>query len=298
MKLEIRKILVPVDFSETSENAIEHAAWLAATTQAELYLVHVLPQNQFRADAAEPLVLSDDTVQSQRETEEKLRIVAQDLLARFNVAARTRVLHGKISAALIDLVTAESIDLILMGTHGAKGLEEILIGSNAQHLVSLASCPVITFQKEKLKPGFSNIVLPIDRSRHSREKVSVAMDIALLCNSKIHIVGLLDSADEGEYQKLQVVLDQVTIAVDSAEIPYTRHTVKGDNIAVEAIKYARSINADLILILTEDESVMGKLDLGPLSRHIVNHSPIPVLSMNSHYGNFEALDLSGASRAY
>lgn len=298
MKLDIRKILVPVDFSETSDHATEHAAWLAATTQAELFLVHVMPQNHYYFESPEPFILPVDEEEIRKATEEKLRIISRELFDKYNITSRNRVLHGKISSELIDFATAENVDVILMGTHGAKGLEEILIGSNAQHVVSLAPCPVITFQQEKRKPGFSNIVLPIDRSRHSREKVGVAINIATLCNSKIHIVGLLDNDDDGEYQKLQLVLDQVTIAIDRAEISYTRHTVKGDNIAVEAMSYAGSINADLILILTEDESVLGKLDLGPLSRHIVNHSPIPVLSMNPHYGNFEALDLTGAYQAY
>lgn len=294
MKLDIRKIMVPVGFSETSDHATDHAAWLAATTQAELILVHVMPLNHYYFETPEPFILPDNEEEMRREAEEKMKLVARELNSKYTLNTRVRVLHGRISYELIDFATEEKVDLIMMGTHGAKGLEEILIGSNAQQLVSKAPCPVITFQKEKRKPGFSNIVLPIDRSRHSREKVGVAINVALLCNSKIHIVGLLDNDDQGEYEKLQVVLDQVQMAIDRAEISYTRHTVKGDNIAVEAMKYARSINADLILILTEDESVLGKLDLGPLSRHIVNHSEIPVLSMNPHYGNFEALDLSGA----
>ena len=294
MKLDIRKIMVPVDFSETSEHATDHAAWLAATAQADLILVHVLPQNHYYFETPEPFIIPNDEEEIRKEAELKLKMIARELYTKYNITSRTIVLQGRISYELIDYATNENVDLIMMGTHGAKGLEEILIGSNAQHLVSRAPCPVITFQKEKRKTGFSNIVLPIDRSRHSREKVGVAINVAQLCNSKIHIVGLLEDDDDGEYQKLQVVLDQVQLALDRAEISYTRHTVKGENIAVEAMKYADSISADLILILTEDESVLGKLDLGPLSRHIVNHSAIPVMSMNPHYGNFEALDLTGA----
>src|ERR1044072_2395743 len=107
--------------------------------------------------------------------------------------------------------------------------------------------------------------------------------MALLCHSNIHILGLLDNTDEGEYEKLQVVLDQVQQAIERAEVSYTRHTVRGGNLANEAMKYAYRINADLIIVLTEDESVMGRIDLGPLSKHIVNHSVIPVMSLSPHY---------------
>jgi len=298
MKLDIRKIMVPVDFSETSEHATDHAAWLAAATQADLMLVHVLPPNHYYFESPEPFVVPENQDEVRRDVETKIKLIARGLSDKYNINPGYRILQGKVSYELLDLANEEHIDLIMMGTHGAKGLEEILIGSNAQHLVSKAPCPVITFQQEKRQPGFSNIVLPIDRSRHSREKVGVAINVALLCNSKIHIVGLLNNDDESEYRKLQVVLDQVQMAIDRSEISCTRHTVKGDNIASEAMKYAASISADLILILTEDESVMGKLDLGPLSKHIVNHSPIPVMSLNPHYGSFEALDLTGAYTAY
>lgn len=298
MKLDIRKILVPVDFSETSEHASEHAAWLAATAQAELIFVHVLPQNHYYFEAPEPLVIPNDEEESRRMVEEKLRDLAKKYSDQYGINPRYKIRHGRISIELVDEATEEKVDLVMMGTHGAKGLEEILIGSNAQHLVTRAPCPVITFKEEKRVPGFSNIILPIDRSRHSREKVGTAIDLAVMCNAKIHILGLLDNNDDGEYEKLQVVLDQVQLAIDRAEINYTRHTVKGDNIAHEAMDYAKQISADLILVLTEDESVLGKFDLGPLSRHIVNHSPIPVMSLNPHYGNFESIDLTGAYTAY
>lgn len=298
MKLDIRKIMVPVDFSDTSAHALDHAAWLAATAQADLLLVHVLPPDHYYFETPEPYVLPNDDNENRRLAEQQLREIVREYSGRYGINPRYRILQGKISYEIMDLATSESTDLIMMGTHGAKGLEEILIGSNAQQIVSRAPCPVITFQQEKRNPGFSNIVLPIDRSRHSREKVSVAISLAQTCHSKIHILGLLDNNDEGEYEKLQIVLDQVQMAIDNAEISYTRHTVKGDHLAGEAIKYAESIHADLILILTEDESVMGRIDLGPLSRHIVNHSPIPVMSLNAHYGNFESLDLTGAYSAY
>lgn len=297
MKLDVRKIMVPVDFSETSAHALEHAAWLAATAQAELLLAHVLPQNHYYFETPEPIVLPDNEEEIRRTTEEKIRELVLFYSGKYGINPRYRILQGRISYELLDLINDESIDLVMMGTHGAKGLEEILIGSNAQHLVTRAPCPVITFKEEKRKPGFSNIILPVEHSRHSREKVGVAINMALTCNSKIHILGTLDNNNEGEYEKLQVILDQVQMAVERAEISYTRHTVRGENMAVDAMKYADQIHADLILILTDNESVLGKFDLGPLSRHIVNHSPIPVLSLNPHYGNFEALDLTGAYTA-
>lgn len=298
MKLDIRKIMVPVDFSETSAHALEYAGWLAGTTHADLLLVHVLPPDPYYFETVDPLLIPEDRDETRNFTEEKLRDLSRHCSDKFGVNPRYRILRGKISDSLIDLVDEENIDIIMMGTHGATGLEEILLGSNAQHLVERAPCPVISFQNEKRKPGFSNIVLPVERARHSREKVNVAISLARKCNSRIHILGLLEDESKGEYEKLQIVLDQVQTVIEHADISYTRHTVKGVNIANEALKYADRIDADLIMILAEDESIMGRFDLGRFSRHIVNHSPIPVMSVNPHYGKFESLDITGAYSAY
>lgn len=298
MKLDIRKIMVPVDFSETSAHALDHAAWLAATTRADLLLVHVLPPDPYYFETVDPLLIPEDVEDSKSFAEEKLRDLARRCSDQLGINPRYRILRGKISDSLVEIIQEENIDIVMMGTHGAKGLEEILIGSNAQHLVTRAPCPVITFQPEKRKPGFPNIVLPIERALHSREKVNAAIHLARKCHSKIHILGLLEDEGEGEYEKLQIVLDQVQTAVDHADISYTRHTVKGANVANEAMKYADRIDADLIIIITEDESVMGRFDLGPFSRHIVNHSAIPVMSTHAHYGEFESMNISGAYTAY
>lgn len=298
MKLNIKKIMVPVDFSETSNHALEHAGWIASTAHAELLLAHVLPPNPYYFETADPQVLPEDLVESRNFAEEKIRDIMRSCSEKFGVNPRYRILHGKISDELTQLASDESIDIIMMGTHGAKGLEEILIGSNAQNLVAHAPCPVITFQKDERKPGFDNIVLPIERSRHSREKVDIAIRLAVTCHSNIHILGLIDNDSKEEYDKLQIVLDQVEKAVNRAQLTYTRHTAKGNNIANVAMRYADRIDADLIMILAEDESVMGRFDLGPFSRHIVNHSDIPVMSIHAHYGTFESMSITGAYSAY
>lgn len=298
MKFSIKKIMVPVDFSATSGHALEHAAWLAANAHCELLLAHILPPNPYYFETSDPQVLPEDLEESKKFAEEKIHDLMRMCSDKYGVNARYRIRNGKIADELIELAAKEKTDLIMMGTHGAKGLEEILIGSNAQQLVSRGPCPVITFQPEKRKTGFSNIVLPIERSRHSREKVDIAIHLAVLCQSKIHILGLLDNDNKGEYEKLQVVLDQVQKAVSRAEISFTRHTVNGKNIASEAMKYADKTDADLVMVLAEDESVLGRFDLGPFSRHIVNHSPIPVMSIHTHYGEFESMSITGAYSAY
>jgi nucleotide-binding universal stress UspA family protein len=298
MKLNIKKIIVPTDFSETSNMALSHAAFLARLINAELTLVHVQAYDPFYFEIPEPLLVIQDHAKLDKFIEDKLIELSNKIETEFGIKPTYKSPHGHVANEVMQIAQKEKTDLIIMGTHGAKGFEELFIGSNALKVVDLAPCPVLTVQAHAAKPGFANIVLPIDRSLHSREKVGMATALAKVYGAKIHILGLLNDTEDNEYEKLQIVLDQVQHAVEKAALGYTRHTVQGTHLAAEALKYGTSVNADLIIIMTDHESALTGIFMGPLAKQIVNHSRIPVLSIKPHYGNFESIDLSGAYTAY
>ncbi len=295
MKLQFKKIMVPTDFSETSEMALAHAAFLARLINAELLLVHIQAFDPYYFEIPEPLILIQDQDKLDKYIDNKLIAMVRGVEEEYGIRPRHLTSIGHVSNELIQLAQREKADLIIMGTHGAKGFEELFIGSNAHKIVDIAPCPVLTVQAHAANPGFSTIILPVDRSQHSREKVPVAMALAKVYGAKIHILGLLNHLDddENEYGKLQIVLDQVQDVAEKAGIAFTRHTVKGTHLAAEALKYGKSVNAELIIIMTDHESAMTGLFMGPLAKQIVNYSRIPVLSIKPHYGNFESPDLSG-----
>ncbi|HEU4716957.1 MAG TPA: universal stress protein [Bacteroidia bacterium] len=298
MKMNVRNILVPVDFSETSRKALAHASFLARLTKSHMDIIHVLPVSPYYLEIPEPMLYVNNHSEVNQLVGGKLEEFSDEIHGIYGIRPRHILAHGQVAYEIVKAAREGKADLVIMGTHGAKGFEELFIGSNAHKVVTLAPCPVITIQEHAGNPGFRNIVLPIDRSRHSREKVETALSFALLYQSVIHILGLLDGDDENEYGKLQIVLDQVQHAVEHAGLAFSRHTIRGGNLASEALKYGISVNADLIIILTDHESALTGIFPGPLARQIVNHSRIPVMSLKPHYGSFETLDLSGAYSAY
>ncbi len=263
-----------------------------------MILLHVLPLTEYHFEIPEPVMHINNRDEVNKIVVQKLTELADHVSKEYGIRPQIMNTEGKIAMEVMQIAKDEDVDIIVMGTHGAKGFEEIMIGSNAHKVVSLAPCPVLTVQTHAKKLGFANIVLPIDRSTHSREKVETAISFANIYHSKLHILGLLESKEASEYDKLQIVLDQVQHSIEKAGLTFSRHTVKGDHLAAEALKYGSSIDADLIMIMTDQESQVTGLFLGLLAKQIVNHSRIPVLSLKPHYGTFEALDLSGAYTAY
>ncbi len=294
MNLNLRKILVPIDFSETGMLALEHASFMARLAKADLLLLHVLPVQEYHFEIPEPVMRIENHDEVNQIVEQKLAETIDRVRANYGCVAKSLSSRGKVSHEIMEIANEEKVDLIVMGTHGASGFEEFFLGSNAHKVVTVAPCPVITVQTHAKKLGFSNIVLPIDRTMHSREKVEIAVTMANLFAAKIHIVGLLEELDSHEEDKLNIVLDQVQKAVEKHELPFSRQIVKGNNLAHEALKYADAVNADLIVIMTEQESAMNGIFLGNRAKQIVNHSKIPVLSIKPSVGKFDGLDMGGA----
>ncbi|MBI3510677.1 MAG: universal stress protein [Bacteroidetes bacterium] len=298
MKNLFKKILVPVDFSETSTKAAAHASYLSRLTGADMLLLHVLPLNNYYFEMPEPVLVEDSRAEIGRRAEQQLNDLSEQATSDYNIHPRQIRSRGRVANEIIQTAEDEKVDLIIMGTHGAKGFEELFLGSNAHKVVTLAKCPVITIQPHAKDPGFKNIILPIDRSPHSREKVNLAVKLAIAYDSTLHILGLPDNSESDEYAKLQIILHQVEHFVKNSGVRCTCQTAAGENMAHEALRYGERMNADLIIIMTDHESRLTGIFLGPLAKQIVNHSRIPVMSIKPHYGHFESMGLDGNSLIY
>lgn len=290
---QIKRILVPTDFSETGLLAIEHATLMARICQAKLHLLHVVEAFEYAISEYEPEVMVRDLEEVQEVATQKLEKIARELEKQHGIEVTTLLGNGRPAAGIEQAVTDNKIDLVIMGTHGAKGFEEYFIGSNAQKTVNAASCPVITIQTQAKNIGFSNIVMPIDNSPHSRQKVDTVIKLASYYGAKVHILGLMDSNEDIDIRKFNIKIDAVENAFKRAEVNYLKKTIMGSNIAVEAMKYSDYVSADLLVIMTDHESTLSGVFLGSLAKQVVNHSKVPVMSIKPHEGPYEDEALGG-----
>ena len=138
--INLRRILVPTDFSETSGAALRYGVELARRFKARLYLLHV-PEHPGLAAAAEYPIGLFETMQND----------AHDRLGHLLSEADARELRpdcamrlGAASAEIVRHAAEHSIDLIVMGTHGRQGIARVVLGSVAETVVRNARCPVLT----------------------------------------------------------------------------------------------------------------------------------------------------------
>jgi nucleotide-binding universal stress UspA family protein len=287
MNFEIKKILVPVDFSETSEMAMFEAIGLAILLKADIFLLHVMEYNMhFYSTIPEMQLVLPATTVIERSIITKMENIQKLIEQKYNIKPEIYVASGNIYVEILDFSKKKEIDLIVMGTHGASGIKELFIGTNAQRVVTLSEVPVLTMRKKISDPHLTNILIPIDNSIHSREKVQLAMTFANLFKAKIHIIGFPDSTDEQDINKFNIKIESVEKIIKLSELSYVSTIIHGSNLADAAIDYASKNNCDLIVINTGHESKLTGIFMGVFAQQIVNHSEVPVLSFKHSHGHF------------
>jgi len=138
-----KKILCPVDFSEFTDEILEYALDIAKKYDAELHLIHIIPNLNYFTPY-ESFFTPENLVVVEKNMETEVNKDFDDLMKKIAVPAKKIIKNGTAFVEIIDYVRKESIDLVVMGTHGRTGLEHILIGSVAERVVRKAPCPVLT----------------------------------------------------------------------------------------------------------------------------------------------------------
>jgi nucleotide-binding universal stress UspA family protein len=188
---------------------------------------------------------------------------------------------GKVYIEIAQQAKSINADLIIAGTHGVSGFEEFWIGSNAYRIVTNAPCPLITLRYDFKVGDIRKIVIPIDSSQETRQKIPVASQVAQLFKSEIHVLSLYSTPLKSVQKRVDNYARHVCDYFEERKIRYVSVKKESENITRTTIDYAEAIGADLIAIMTEQETTTANIFLGPYAQQMVNHSPVPVLSMRS-----------------
>ena len=273
----MERIVVGIDFSKGALHAFRYALQMAKKTRADIRLVWVdnlssgeavfnSPANEIRADA--------------KENVESLIEKYKDHPGIGNLDFR--LMKGKVGTELARHAREFKADFIVVGTHGITGFEEYWIGSNANRVVIYASCPVITVRYDyEIPEKVSTIVLPIDSTRETIQKLPHVKHLAEVCNSKVIILGIYTTSLQSMNKKVDKLVHDTEEYMKKYGVVYVKDCIKTDNLARDVIDYAREYLADMIAIMSERESSTSNMLLGEYAHKIVNHSPVPVLNIRS-----------------
>ena len=304
--LRLRRILFPTDLSSCAEAAFTHAAFLADKYGAELHTLYVAEgQGPPPKDWADTLLITPADVAADlglplpEEPERRdppIEIV--DVERRAPRAA----------PAILDYARDHEIDLVVMGTHGRRGVRRMLMGSTAEEVVRLSECPVFTVggQSEGEDGSCSGVwavrrvVAPVDFSdaaadaaRHAaalaaaygaRLDLLFVVDTALVASATVPFVGSFQvstdevrrNAEEG-LQALARKLEEEFPGVGAVGVE-----VRVGRPATAVAAFAAERGADLLVIGTHGRSGMSRLLMGSVAEEVVRTAPCPVFTVKTH----------------
>lgn len=297
--LQVNKILVPIDFSDTSLKALDEAVHMAKLTKATITLLHVaetifpmdLDTSEHYAVAIHNL--SEHEQEVFKRAEEYLKKLKTKLHNESEVEVNTIATAGWVKDEILDTAEKVEADIIVMGTHGVKGFKEFIMGSNTFRVVNEADVPVISVQKHTETPGFKKILVPFRDRPHSREKVDPAIFMAKLYGATIQVLGIDTAETEQHYHKIELEANQIKRIVESHGLTCEVDVRSTEYLSDMVLKYAEERGSDLIVIMAQlDRESVSELFMGPFAQQIVNHSKIPVLSIEPAI-NPEMVDFKG-----
>ncbi len=280
----MKKILVAIDFSECSINALEHALTLADKAGADIRMVW----------ASKPESLKEVFEVIPENVEEAVGNKFKELVDKYKAGLDKnkidyKIRKGKIYKEVVNEAEEWKADIIITGTHGASGFEEFWIGSNANKIVTATKLPTITIRGGvDIERDLNKIVLPIDSSIETRQKATITARLAHYFDAEIHVLALHTTSVAAIKLRVQQYAQQVKKFFDDEEIKNQYVELDADNITRSTIDYAVKNEANLISIMTEQEKSPSNLWLGPYAAQMVNHSPIPVLSIHSEATDFQS----------
>lgn len=278
-EFEPKKILIPIDFSETSKIALEHAAQICEKFDSKLYLLHVYTSfNMSVLPNVDAVSYQPDEEEIKSAITDEMNVIGQKFQEKYNIGYQIELRQGSISKEISRAAEEAKADMIVMGTHGVSGFEEFFLGSNAYRTVTSAKVPVLTVQGHADPCGYDRIVVPIDSSTHTRDKVSQVIALAKKFNSRVFIAGTITEEHEEEIKIFRLKIKQIEEYLDHLDILHESELIHGDDVAKMTLKFAKDKKANLIAIMTEQEPSTG-LFMGPYAQQVVNHSKVPVLSV-------------------
>lgn len=295
MTFNIKNILVPLDFSKTSLNALNHATQIAKVKNAKLVLLnaleYIIPLEDRRAFSTS-LSTAELSNTLEKNSNEQLEKLATKLKNKGIKSVVTLTVYGGLSQRISETVIDEKIDLVVMGTHGVSGFREFFIGSNTFKVIRDIKCPVLSVNKDAKAEPYKNILLPYRDKRHSRENVDEAIGMAQMFGGKLNILAVDTEFRKSHKKKLDLQVKQIIKFAERSGVKATGNVIEHVYVGETILKYAKRKKIDLLVIMSDlDRMDITEYFTGPFAQQVVNHSPIPVLSVRPRV-NPDKIDLT------
>ncbi len=258
-----KRYIVPHDFSSTADTALNHALKVARTTGGIVHLLHVVNK---------PIQVE--------EARNKLIEIAAKAMKEDHVRVEAIVRIGNIFDDIAEYSDEIKAQMVFMGTHGTKGWQKIS-GSYAMKVIESTFTPFVIVQQKNIKEtGYDDIVVPLDLSKNTQQKLRVVTEISKYFTSRVHIV-VPKISDSDDKIDINLTLAFAKKQLIENQVKFTTAVLEGD-FPKEIIKYSVAHECDLIAVVNNSvEKIGGNLFASSSEQALItNDAQIPVMLIN------------------
>lgn len=272
----MKKILVPTDFSDHAEYALQVAAQIARENGGEIFLLHLLELPGQESDAVVAGAEVPEIMFFMKKAHERFDDVkSADYLEGLTVTESVQ--FDKAFEGIIKISDKHDIDLIVMGSHGASGFHEMFIGSNTEKVVRTSHVPVLVIKKEEGNFNPEKFVFASNFSDEIKKPFAQVVDFANSFKAKLQLVYINTPNDFKSTHASQKLIHDFVSGFTIVN-GYDTHVYNDLNIEKGVLHFANSINADLIGICTHGRQGLAHFFNGSISEDLVNHAVRPVVT--------------------
>jgi nucleotide-binding universal stress UspA family protein len=271
-----KNILVPTDFSDAANNALEYAFNLAAATSASLTILNVyhvpLPAGEFPMMLVSPHEILEKTNERLKELMAAARLVYQD---KFEINGISR--EGFAAEEIVAAAEELKADVVVMGTTGSNSTIGTLLGSITAEVMRRSKCPVLVIPAASRYKTVRQMVLAFDyTSRPGMRAIGLLKNYALVLQAELSILNVAEAGagDNAKPTGTAVALDNLL-----SDIPHQFHFVEGSDIIRELARFIAEHNSDWLVVLPHPHSIFSRMFKGSVSDQAAMQMSIPVLSI-------------------
>lgn len=273
----MKKIIIPVDFSEHSEYALETAAALAKQHNSELIVMHMLELSE-----------SVYTTSSQQKSEENafLLMMASKKLNSFldqpfleGLTITPIIKHHKVLKEVSDAAHSVNADLIIMGSRGLSDHSGIFTGSNTDKIVRYSSTPVLVVKSKPESVDFNTIVLATDFSDKSINAVKSALNLLNKLSKKVTLLYI--NTPNKDFLNSDEIEEKISSFFEHAHLDREKHNIMlaaDYNVEDGILNFVKRNNTEVMALLTSGKKGLSHLFGGSISEDLANHAKRPVIT--------------------
>ena len=268
----IQNILVPIDLSENSLNALDSAVALAKKHGASIFLLYVADNLSSLTDT------HPDTFLSNQANVDVMTALAGSIKHANDISLTVLEEEGNVVETIIKKSLQLQSDLIVIGTHGASGYRDGFMGSTAYNVIKYSSCPVLTIPPKRKFTAFNKILFPIRPVSGALQPYSVACHF-LSSNANLEVLGLSYLRIERETTVLDKIVDEIRDQLEGGRIKVTTIWGHGNSISTDILQQVQQNSPDLIIVTSALDAIPKASFIGPHAQKVIHGSKVPILNI-------------------